>query len=204
MRALEPQHTAIVAVHLQNDIAGTEGPAGELLRPEIDRAGVLPTTARVLTAGRAAGVRVVYTRIAFQPGYPDLVANSPLMNMVVQTNLHVEGTSGPSIVEEVKPEAADLVVTHQRLSGFHATPLDVLLRASGIDTVVVCGVATNLSVESTARTASDLGYRTLIIADACVAVSQPAHSASLESLGFLAEIVTSEELLAALASGTTA
>ena len=60
------------------------------------------------------------------------------------------------------------------------------------------GVATNASVEGTARVASDLGYRTVVVADACSAATPAAHAASLESLGLLAEITTTDELLAGL------
>ena len=72
------------------------------------------------------------------------------------------------------------------------------MRDAGIDTVVFVGVATNASVEGTARVASDLGYRTVVVSDACSAATPAAHAASLESLGLLAEIVTTDELLAGL------
>ena len=126
---------------------------------------MLRKAARIADAARGAGVKVVYTRIAFQPNHLDLVANSPLMRNILDGNFHVDGTSGAAIVDEVKPEPGDTVVTHQRLTGFPGTQLDVLLRGAGIDTVVFCGVASNLSVEGTARFASDLGYRTLVVAD---------------------------------------
>ena len=60
------------------------------------------------------------------------------------------------------------------------------------------GVATNVSVEGTAREAVNLGYRTLIAADACSAASDAAHQASLETFGLLGEVVTVEEIAAAL------
>ena len=92
------------------------------------------------------------------------------------------------------------MITHQRVGGFHDSELDAILRDAGIDTVVFVGVATNLSVEGTARVASDLGYRTVVVSDACSAATPAAHAASLESLGLLAEIVTTDELLAGLAA----
>jgi nicotinamidase-related amidase len=72
------------------------------------------------------------------------------------------------------------------------------LRARGIETVLFAGVATNASVEGTARQASDLGYRTVIISDACSAADQSAHDASLNSMGLLAEVATSAEVIAAI------
>jgi nicotinamidase-related amidase len=197
MLTLDPSRTAVIAVHLQNDIAGN-GAFAPFFRAEVERAGVIPAVARVLDAARAEGATVVYTRVAWQPGYPDLVANSPLLSMVVQQNCLVDGTPGAAIVDELAPQAGDLVVTHQRPGGFYASPLDVLLRGAGVDTAVFVGVATNVSVEGMARGASDRGYRTIVVSDACSAATEAAHAASLESLGLLAEITTADELVAAL------
>jgi len=107
----------------------------------------------------------------------------------------VEGSDKAQILDELTPQDGDLVVTHQRVGGFSASQLDHLLRARGVNTVLFTGVATNFSVEGTARQASDLGYRTIIVADACSAADPATHDASL---GLLAEIATSAEVLEAL------
>ena len=88
-------------------------------------------------------------------------------------------------------------MTHHRVGGFHDSDLDDVLRGAGVETVAFLGVATNASVEGTARAASDLGYRVLVISDACSAATPEAHAASLESLGLLAEITTTDDLIAA-------
>jgi nicotinamidase-related amidase len=195
MTSFDPQHTAVIAVHLQNDVVGTDGAFAGFFRAEIDRTGVLATINRVLDGARSAGAKVVYTRVAWQPGFPDLDANSPLLGIVAQTKCLEDGSRGAAIVDEVSPHSNDTVVTHQRVGGFQDSELDATLRAAGIDTVVFVGVATNASVEGTARVASDLGYRTVVVSDACSAATPAAHAASLESLGLLAEIVTTDELL---------
>jgi nicotinamidase-related amidase len=123
--------------------------------------------------------------------------------MVVQNNCLIEGSDMAQIVDQLGPRAGDVVVTHKRVSGFTDSDLDEHLRARGIDTVLFTGVATNASVEGTARQAGDLGYRTVIISDACSAADPAAHDASLNSLGLLAEITTSSEALVAI-SGAAA
>ena len=198
MPAIEPSRTAVVAVHLQNDIVGAAGAFAPFFRAEVERVGTIQTVARLLDGARSAGVKVIYTRVAWQPGYADLVANSPLLNIVVQQNCLVDGTPGAAIIDEVAPQPGDLVVTHQRVGGFHGSELDNLLRGAGVDTVVFCGVATNASVEGTARAASDLGYRVVVVSDACSAGSEAAHTASVESLGLLAEIAGTDDLLVVL------
>lgn len=199
MTTIDPKRTAVIAVHLQNDIVGADGAFAAFFHAEVERTGSVATAARLLDAARSAGVKVFYTRVAFQPGHPDLVANSPLLGMVAQNNCLVDGTPGAAITDKAAPQPGDAVVTHTRITGFHGTELDVLLRGAGVHTVVLFGVATNVSLEGTAREASNLGYRTVVVSDACSAGSDAAHAASLESLGLLAEITTADDVASAFA-----
>src|ERR1700677_892436 len=169
---LDPNRTAIVAVHMQRDIVTADGAFGGIFAAQASSRDVIGVTGKLLTTARDAGATVLYTRVAWQPGYDDLVANSPLLAMVVRQNCLVEGSAMAQIVPELASEAGDVVVTHQRVCGFSASQLDTLLRSRGIDTVLFCGVATNISVGGTARQASDLGYRTGVIADACSAADR--------------------------------
>ena len=201
---LHAKKTAVIAVHFQHDIVSAHGAFGGFFAAEVTRRNVIGVTSNLLEGARAAGVTVVYTRVAWKADYSDLVANSPLLGMVVQGKSLVEGSDNARIVPELTPKNGDLVVTHPRVGGFAASQLDGLLRSRGIDTVLFAGVATNASVEGTARQASDLGYRTIIVADACSTANEAAHEASLGSLGLLAEISSSAEVLAALRSGASA
>jgi biuret amidohydrolase len=203
MTSFDPTRTAVVAVHVQNDVVGTDGTFAGFFRAEIDRTGVLTTISRVLDGARSVGAKVVYTRVAWQPGFPDFHANSPLLGIVAQAKCLEDGSHGAAIIDELSPHAGDAVVTHQRVGGFQNSELDATLRDAGIDTVVFVGVATNASLEGTARVASDLGYRTVVVSDACSAATPAAHAASLESLGLLAEIVTADELLSHLGARAT-
>ena len=195
---LDPRRTAFIAVHYQNDVITQEGAFGAFFAEQATAAGVVPTTKTLQEAARAAGSRVVFTRVAFQPGYGDLVGNFPLLAMVGQQGCLVDGTSAAAIVDELSPQDGDIVVTHQRVSGFVGSELDTVLRGRGVDTVVITGVATNMSVESTARSAGDLGYRTIVVSDACSAAAPEVHEASLASLGMLGEVITAADVLAAL------
>ncbi|WP_062239605.1 hydrolase [Fictibacillus sp. FJAT-27399] len=72
----------------------------------------------------------------------------------------------------------DYVVTKRQWGAFFGTDLDLQLRRRGIDTIVLCGIATNIGVESTAREAFQFGYNQVFITDAMVALSQEEHDAS--------------------------
>jgi len=195
---LSAPRTAVIAVHMQHDVITPDGAFGGFFAAQAAERDVIGQTGKLLETARRSGATVVYTRVAWQPGYLDLVANSPLLGMVAQSQCLVEGSAKAEIVPQLTPQDGDVVLTHKRIGGFSASQLDVLLRSRGIDTVLFAGVATNASVESTARQASDLGYRTIIIADACSAADPTAHAAAIASLSLLGEIATTAEAMEAL------
>jgi nicotinamidase-related amidase len=197
---LNPSTTAVVAVHMQPDIVSADGAFGPFFAAQAAEHGVVGVIDKLLDAARGAGVAVVYTRVAWKSDYSDLIPNSPLLGMVVQNKCLVDGTEMAEIVPQLSPHAGDIVVTHKRIGGFTDSDLDEQLRARGIETILFAGVATNASVEGTARQASDLGYRTVIVSDACSAADQNAHDTSLNSLGLLAEIISSAEAIGAICS----
>ena len=94
-----------------------------------------------------------------------------------------------------KRQPEDITLTHQRPGPFTGSDLDKVLSEKGIQNVVVCGVATNASVESVVRQASDLGYNTSVLTDASSAADEAAHQASLGSLSLFARHVTVDDLM---------
>jgi nicotinamidase-related amidase len=199
---LNPSTTAVIAVHMQRDIVTADGAFGGFFAAQAAEHDVIGVVGRLQRAARDAGASVVHTRVAWKSDYSDLNANSPLLALVEQNKCLVDGTDKAQIVPQLTPQEGDIVVTHKRVNGFTGSDLDEQLRARGIDTVLFSGVATNVSVEGTARQASDLGYRTVIVSDACSAADQDAHDASLNSLGLLAEIITSAEAIGAFNGAT--
>lgn len=195
LQSIQPRRTAVIAMDFQRDIVGSDGAFAPLFHAEVVRTGVIPTAGKVLSSARAAGMKVVYGRAAFQAGYPELVANIPVLAMAAEYGCLIDGTDGAGIIAEVAPQDGEVILTHPRVSGFHGTALDVVLRGAAIETIVLMGVATNLTIESTARAGADLGYRTMVVSDACSTTSEAAHTASLASLAMLAEIVKSDDLV---------
>jgi nicotinamidase-related amidase len=109
---------------------------------------------------------------------------------------------GAALVDDVGHDPqADTVSDNQRLSGLAGTDLPGRLAALAIDTVLITGVATNLTVEQTARHATDLGLHAVVVAD-CVAAADPAvHEASLANLALASEgCLTAAEVFEALAA----
>src|SRR5262249_773594 len=146
--------TAFLACHWENDVAGSDGAFAPFYRARLEEHGVIPVAKRLIDGARRSGVRRVYTRVAFAEGHHDLVANIPLLGIVAQQRCLLDRTPATEIIDDLKPAADDWIVSNTKVSAFASSDLDERLSAAGIDTVVLFVVATNLSVESTARPAA--------------------------------------------------
>jgi biuret amidohydrolase len=195
---IQAGQAAVLGLHWLRDIVYRDGAVAAMYGAAIERAGVLDTVSRLFAGARAAGCVVAHTRVCFRAGYADMVANAPLYEGVRASGGLIDGTPGAEVVDELAPQPSDIVVGHNRVSGFADTSLDLLLRARGVDTLLMTGVATNITVESTARYGSDLGYRVVVVSDCCVTDTDAAHRASLDTLRVLAEVATSDQVLGAL------
>ena len=95
------------------------------------------------------------------------------------------GSWGGAFIDGIEPLPGEAVLPKHRFSAFADTGLDLMLRARGIETVVVAGVTTNCCVETTSREAVMRDFYLVVVED-CVAVKdhlKDLHDASLESLG---------------------
>lgn len=195
---LDPRTTALMVIHCQGDVVGPDGAFADFFYQQVVERDVIAKIAKIADTFRAAGGTVVYTRVAWKPDFSDLEVNSPILGIVQQSGCLKDGNPLTAIVEPLTPHESDVVIDHQRVGGFAGSGLDDVLRSKGIHSLVFAGVATNFSVEGTARVASDLGYHTVIVADACAAATPAAHEASIESLGLLADISTIDDVTHAL------
>jgi nicotinamidase-related amidase len=202
---IDAQSTAVVAVHLQGDVVTRDGAFGGFFAGMVESTGLLGRGQQVLSAARDAGATVAYTRITFSEGHPELIVNNGLFGVVAQQGCCVEGTPGTTVVSEVAPVDGDLDIGHHRVSGATGSGLIEDLCSRHIETVLIFGVATNLSVEATARELSDAGFRVVVVADCCTAADRATHDASIASLGLLvAEVTDASTVISALRSGVPA
>ena len=197
---LDRSRTAVLGLHWQVNVIKPEGFFGAWFAEPVARSGAIERTARVFDVARAAGMLVVFTRFVVPPGGGQIVRNTAVMSQVADSELFRPEAPEVAIIPELAPKEGDLIVDNQKLSGLAGSQLPQLLHERGIDTLVLSGVATNLTVESTARHASDLGFRVFVLRD-CVATAAPeAQAASLANLEMATSgVITSDELLAALA-----
>jgi nicotinamidase-related amidase len=129
----------------------------------------------VTVAARAANVPVLYVVVGFRPGYPELNQRNAAFAAVAQTGRFIVTTPGADIAPEVGPQEGDVVVVKHRVSAFAGTDLDMILRAKGVDTMILLGVATSGVILSTVRHGADADYRLAVVEDACADSDDEVH-----------------------------
>ena len=103
------------------------------------------------------------------------------------------------IVPELAPQADDQLITKKQWGAFYGTDLDLQLRRRKIDTIVLCGVSTNIGVESTARFAYEYGYQQIFVEDAMSSRSSSEHEQTIETIfPRIGRIRTTRDILAIL------
>lgn len=171
---------AVLVIDMQNDFGATGG--------MFDRAGIdissirraAAPTAQVIEAGRAAGLKIVFVKMAFLPDLSDTGGEtSPtwIKHLPLQVGKQIQAPNGqPSrilirdtwntdIVDELAPQAGDAVLYKNRFSAFSNAELDRTLRKLGIRTLVVVGCTTSVCVESSIRDAAALDYSCVLLKD---------------------------------------
>jgi nicotinamidase-related amidase len=104
------------------------------------------------------------------------------------------GSRGQANVDLLAP-LVDVSVFKVAYSAFFNTQLDWVLKKSGIDTLVVCGIVTNGGVASTVRDAHVRDYHAIVLSDGCAAFSEAAHQAALADMGSVGEVMDSATFL---------
>ena len=197
---MQAASTAVLALHWQHNVIHPDGVFGPMLAEPVAASGVVARARDFHDRARALGVPVVFTRFTIPEDGGALVTNTDFMRMVAaQADSFRPAAWGAALAEDIGAQDDDLVSDNQRLSGLAASDLPAHLLDHGIDTLLVTGVATNLTVEQTARHGTDLGFHVHVVGD-CVAAGDPAaHEASLANLALACEgVLTSDEALAQL------
>jgi ureidoacrylate peracid hydrolase len=177
---INTSQTAVVVVDMQNDFCSKGG--------MFDHAGVeisMVQTAvsfiqKVVAVARLSGIKIVYLKMGFQPDLSDLGDKESANRVrhlqlgVGQPNLAPDGRQGrflirdtwnTDVIDELRPQADDVVLYKHRFSGFFQTQLDGVLREFGIKNLIFTGCTTSVCVDSTIRDAMFRGYRCVLLSD---------------------------------------
>ncbi|MEV5121265.1 cysteine hydrolase [Streptomyces decoyicus] len=162
--------------------------------------GYLPGLRRAIDGARMANIPVIYVVIALRPGFPEVGTRNRPLAAIARAGLFVEGAPGTEIHPEVAPRPGDVVVAKRRASAFSGSDLEVVLRARGIDSLVLTGIATSAVVLSTLCQANDLDFGLTVLSDGCLDTDPEVHRVLIERLfPQWADVVTVDEWLGTIA-----
>ncbi|MDX1893048.1 isochorismatase family cysteine hydrolase [Mycolicibacterium sp. 050158] len=161
--AVDPERTALLVMDMQQAITDMAGASAE--EP-------LTRTAEAERSSRRAGVRVIFVATAFTPGHLDISPNDKAFARFREGNEMLIGSPETRLDPQIAPLDGEPVIVKHEVGAFSAPPLQQELRARGIDTLVLTGIATSGVVVATAEAAADLDYRVIVLSD-CVADPDP-------------------------------
>ena len=154
---------------------------------------VLDAAGRAVAAARAAEIPVMFVRVAFRPGYPEVAESNQSFSAIATTvgdTMH-EQNPNTRVHAELEPLEGEPVILKRRVSAFAGSDLDVLLRGARAERLVLAGLSTSGVVLSTLRQAADLDYRITVLADACADPDQEVHRVLTEKVFLRQALVTS-------------
>jgi nicotinamidase-related amidase len=149
---------------------------------------VIASTRTALDAARQHDIPVIYVRLGFRHGAPEVSQQNKSFSSLAGAGgpnaMGSMGTDDPStqVVEALAPVAGDVVVLKRRVSAFTGSDLEVVLRALGVDHLVLTGIATSGVVLSTLREAADRDFRLTVLADACTDGDDEVHRVLTEKV----------------------
>ena len=205
-------HAALIIIDMQRDFLEPGG-FGETLGNNVALLkAAVPPLQKVLEGARAAKMLVIHTREGHRPdlsdapkhkverGEPSLRIGAPgPMGRIL-----IRGEAGHDIIPELYPAAGEPVIDKPGKGAFYQTDLELMLKNREIDTLFVCGVTTEVCVNTTVREANDRGFRCIVISDCCASYFPEFHKMGLAMIkaqgGIFGWVTASPQVLAALDS----
>jgi nicotinamidase-related amidase len=162
---------------------------------------VVEAADRAVKAVRAAQIPVIFVRVAFRPGYPEVAESNATFSALRASGgeSYTEDHPATQVHASLAPLEGEPVVIKRRVSAFTGSDLDVLLRGLGAGTLVLAGIATSGVVLSTLRQAADLDYGLVVLSDACADADPEVHRVLTEKVfPRQAQVTTTDEWIATL------
>lgn len=177
--------TIFLVMDMMNDLVAEDGFSAQSYGVQVSERGVLASTAAAIAAARGAGAKVGFVRVGFSSDYREAPANSPIFAGARKNGIFQQ------VHPTLAPQASDFDIVKHRVSPFYGTSLEPILRANGIERIVMCGVSTNGVVHSGAREAHDRDYEVVILEDCCAGVTPDEHRDAIACMGRYGAIVNS-------------
>ncbi|MGA9061265.1 MAG: hydrolase [Terracidiphilus sp.] len=185
----EPRRTAVVVIDLQKGIVGFPGSPHST--PD-----VVANCVEIVAAARSVGAQPILVHVGRSPDGGDA------LQMTVDEPMRFTAPPQPDwseLIPELNRLPSDIVILKRQWGAFYGTDLDLQLRRRGLNTMILCGVATEFGVESTARDAYERGYQQVFAEDAMTGRSAESHANSIAHIfPRMGRVRRAEEIVAAL------
>jgi biuret amidohydrolase len=188
--SVDPDLTAVVMIDMQRDFLEPGG-FGDSLGNDLSQLTRVIAPCRALLEGaRAAGMLVIHTREGHRPDLSDappakIARGSPSMRIGdagPMGRILVRGEPGHDLISELYPLPGEPVIDKPGKGAFYATELHPILQHRGIDTLIVCGVTTEVCVHTTVREGNDRGFRCIVPRDCCGSYFPEFHEVGLRMI----------------------
>jgi|HigsolmetaAR204D_1030405.scaffolds.fasta_scaffold10449_2 ureidoacrylate peracid hydrolase len=200
-QAIDPRRSAILSVDMQNaDCArekrrkplppGAEHDGHRYFYDRLERI-VIPNQQALHAAARRLGIENIYVVIESLT----LDGRDRGLDHKISQIHNPRGSWEAQVIEEVAPAEDDIIIRKTASGPFGTTNIDYVLKALGVDRLIVFGILTDQCVENTVRAAADYGYLVSLVEDACATYSQARHDATLRALKGYCRIRTTGEML---------
>lgn len=193
---------AVIVIDMQNGFCDPEGFMNKIgLGYEASAVAIEPIS-RLLQAARAAQIPVLFTRYSLNEDYSDAGLLLDIFPAIKDAGGMIRDSWDADVTDALKPLPGETVIDKTRYTAFYGTDLEDRLRELGVDTLIVCGVTTNVCVESTVRDAFFRDIRVIVPADGTAAVTPELHEGALRDFeygfGTVTTVAELEQALAAL------
>jgi ureidoacrylate peracid hydrolase len=177
----QPGAAALLVVDVQNDFCSPRGASGQRGDNLMMVQSMIPRLLRFIERARAVALPIVYVRTTHSEwtDSPSWLYRQSQQKALTSCR---EGSWGAEFYEGIDPLPTERVVIKHRYSAFIRTDLDTVLRARGVESVLVTGVATNVCVETTARDAYMLDYYVTLVEDCCAGFEPALHQSTCENI----------------------
>jgi nicotinamidase-related amidase len=185
-----------LVLDMENDLVHVDGPNGKAAYGEQVRARrIVENTRQALEKARAAGLRVGFVRVGFSSDYRECPANSPIFSGARKNGIFKLHAWGTQIHPDLGQQPGDLDIVKHRVSPFHGTNLDLILRTHGVQRIYCSGISTNAVVQAAMREGHDRDYEMVLLEDCCCALSAEEHESSIKSLQRFGKITKSTDVV---------
>lgn len=190
---------ALIVIDMQNGFCDSEGFMSKIGLGYEASASVLEPIGRLLASARETQIPVFFTRYSLNADYSDAGLILDMWPAIRDAGGMIRDTWDAAVVDALAPAPGEVVINKTRYSAFYDTDLEPRLRELGVDTLIVCGVTTNICVESTVRDAFFRDIRVIVPADGTAAVTPELHEGALRDFEYgFGAVTTVAELAKAL------